>query len=136
MMGGAVLLAVIPASAGIPGYLAGIVVTTLGYAFFQTANTTAVMQDVAADQRGAISGTLSLSRNLGLITGASLLGAIFALAAGASDMAAAPPEAVAHGMRITFLVAAVLLLIALGVAAISRGPAMRAAALTLSRHPR
>ncbi|MDQ2653329.1 MAG: MFS transporter [Chloroflexota bacterium] len=136
MMGGTVLLAVIPVSAGIPGYLAGIVVTTLGYALFQTANTTAVMQDVPPDQRGAISGTLNLSRNLGLITGASLLGAIFALAAGASDLAAAPPEAVAQGMRTTFLVAAALLLAALGIAAISRGPGLRAAALTLSRHPR
>jgi MFS family permease len=131
-----VLLAVIPAGAGIPGYLAGIVVTTLGYALFQTANTTAIMQDVPPDQRGAISGMLNLSRNLGLITGASLLGAIFALAAGASDLAAASPEAIGHGMRTTFLVAAALLLVALGIAAISRGPAMRAAAPTLSRHPR
>lgn len=136
MLGGAGLLALIPAGAGVPGYLAGIVATTLGYALFQTANTTAVMQDVAPDQRGAISGMLNLSRNLGLITGASLLGAVFALAAGASDLAVAPPEAVAHGMRITFLVAAALLVVALGIAAISRGPAVQGAALTPARHPR
>ena len=136
MLGGALLLAVIPASAGILGYLAGIVVTTLGYALFQTANTTAVMQDVPPDQRGARSGLLNLSRNLGLITGASVLGAVFALAAGASDLAAAPPEAVAQGMRIAFLVAAALLAVALGVAAVSRGPALRASALPPARHPR
>jgi EmrB/QacA subfamily drug resistance transporter len=120
MLGGAVLLAVVPASAGVPGYLAGIVVTTLGYALFQTANTTAVMQDVPADQRGAISGLLNLSRNLGLITGASLLGAVFALAAGGSDLAVAPSAAVAHGMRTTFLVAAALLVVALGISILGR----------------
>jgi hypothetical protein len=40
---------------------------------FQTANNTAVMTDVSPDQRGAISGMLNLSRNLGLITGTSSL---------------------------------------------------------------
>jgi hypothetical protein len=39
-------------------------------------------------------------------------------------------------MRTTFLVAAALLLVALGIAAISRGLVMRTAALTPSRHPR
>jgi hypothetical protein len=48
---------------------------------------------------------LNLSRNLGLITGASVMGAVFALASGAADIATAQPEAVATGMRITFAVA-------------------------------
>ena len=38
------------------------------------------MADVRPDQRGVISAMLSLSRNLGLITGASVMGAVFALA--------------------------------------------------------
>ena len=56
---------------------------------------------------------LNLSRNLGLITGASVMGAVFAFASGTSDMAAAHPEDVAIGMRITFAVAATLIVVAL-----------------------
>ncbi|MBS1795489.1 MAG: MFS transporter [Acidobacteria bacterium] len=112
---GALLLAVVPAGFGISGYLVSIVVMTVGYAVFQTANNTSVMKDVAPDRRGTVSGMLNLSRNLGLITGASLMGAVFAAASGTSDPATALPEAVAAGMRITFAVAAVLS--ALGLAA-------------------
>jgi Na+/melibiose symporter-like transporter len=71
------------------------------------------MRDVGREQRGVTSGLLNLSRKLGLITGASLMGAIFALAARTSDMAAAPPAVVASGMRATFAVAAALLAAAL-----------------------
>ncbi|MHB8474397.1 MAG: hypothetical protein ACYDC8_16415 [Gammaproteobacteria bacterium] len=46
---------------------APIVVITVGYALFQTANNTAVMTDIRLHQRGVISGMLNLSRNLGLI---------------------------------------------------------------------
>jgi hypothetical protein len=49
---------------------------------------------------------LNLSRNLGLITGASVMGAVFALASATTDITTARPEAVASGMRITFSVAA------------------------------
>ena len=66
--------------------------------------------------RGVISGLLNLSRNLGLITGASLMGAIFALATATSDIAAARPEDIATGMRTTFGVAATLIIVALGFA--------------------
>jgi uncharacterized membrane protein len=100
---------------GIPGYMAPIVVLTLGSALFQTANNTAVMKDVSSDQRGVISGMLNLSRNLGLITGASVMGAVFAFAAGASDITAARPEAVAAGMRATFAVSGGLILFALAI---------------------
>jgi hypothetical protein len=59
---------------------------------------------------------LNLSRNLGLVTGASVLGAVFALATGTIDMTTVRPEAVAAGMRITFAVAGASVLVALGVA--------------------
>ncbi|RUW86535.1 MFS transporter, partial [Mesorhizobium sp. M7A.F.Ca.US.010.02.1.1] len=67
-------------AATLPGYIASITVITSGYALFQTANNTAVMSDIRPDQRGVISGLLNLSRNLGLITGASVMGAVFAFA--------------------------------------------------------
>ncbi|MBK9609537.1 MAG: MFS transporter [Betaproteobacteria bacterium] len=113
MAAGALLLSLLPATLGIPGYIAPIVVVTAGYALFQTANNTAVMTDISPDQRGVISGMLNLSRNLGLVTGASVMGAVFAFAAAAADTTTAHPDAVAAGMRITFLVAAALLIAAL-----------------------
>ncbi len=114
---GAFTLSMLPSSFGIPGYIAPIVVITASYALFQTANNTAVMSDVSPDQRGAISGMLNLSRNLGLITGASVMGTVFAYGSATSDITTAPPEAVATGMRVTFAVAACLVALALAVAA-------------------
>jgi EmrB/QacA subfamily drug resistance transporter len=116
MAAGCFLLSLVPATLGIPGYIAPIVVVTVGYALFQTANNTAVMTDIQADRRGVISGLLNLARNLGLITGASVMGAVFALGSAASDIATARPAAVATGMRITFVVAALLIVIALAIA--------------------
>ena len=115
-----------PATLGISGYIAPIVVITVGYALFQTANNTAVMTDVRPDQRGVISGMLNLSRNLGLITGASVMGAVFALASATTDITTARPEAVATGMRITFAVAAMLIVVALAIAVGSRALSRRA----------
>jgi EmrB/QacA subfamily drug resistance transporter len=100
MSTGCVLLAMMPAMFGITGYIAPIVVVTAGYALFQAANNTAIMTDLGPNQRGVIAGLLNLSRNLGLITGASVMGAVFAHA----------------GMRITFFVAAMLILVALAIA--------------------
>jgi len=113
---GCSLLSMMPAPLGIAGYLAPIAAITASYALFQTANNTAVMTNVHPDQRGAVSGMLNLSRNLGLITGASVMGAVFALASATSALATARPEAVAGGMRATFGVAAILIVVALGVA--------------------
>jgi EmrB/QacA subfamily drug resistance transporter len=116
MTAGAVLLAALPAAAGVAGYMTCVAILTAGYAVFQTANNTAVMSDVRAEQRGVVSGMLSLARNLGLISGASGMGAVFAFASGTTDIAAVQPEAVATGMRVTFAVAATLIVIALGLA--------------------
>lgn len=108
MMVGCLTLAALPPWAGVGGYVAPIAVLTVGYALFQTANNTAIMADVAPDRRGVISGLLGLSRNLGLVTGASLMGAVFALASSSTDVATAAPGAVAAGMRTTFALAAAL----------------------------
>ena len=113
---GAFSLALLPANLGLPGYLAPLMVITAGYALFQTANNTAVMVGVSAQGRGLVSGLLNLSRNLGLITGASVMGAVFMAAAGGGNILAADPGAVAMATRITFGVAGVLVLVALGLA--------------------
>lgn len=124
---GSAILFVLPPMFGIPGYLAPLVVITAGYALFQTANNTAVMSGLRPDQRGVISGLLNLSRNLGLITGASVMGAVFALAARTTDIMSAPPAAVAAGMRVTFAVGAGLIIVALVIAAGGRSFAARRA---------
>jgi len=125
MAAGSFALSVLPGIFGIAGYIAAIVVLTPGYQLFQAANNTAAMTDIRPEQRGVISGMLNLSRNLGLITGASVMGAVFALASATIDITAANPEAVATGLRITFAVAALLIVVALVIAVGSRALATR-----------
>lgn len=115
-------LAFVPTGWGVPGYLVPLVLLTPSYALFQAANNTAVMREVAAHQRGAVSGMLNLSRTLGLVGGASVLGAVFTFASGTPDVAQAAPHAVASAMSVTFAVAAVLVMVALAVAALNRRP--------------
>lgn len=131
MAGGSSALSVMPARLGVAGYVAPVVVMTAGYALFQAANNTAVMAGVRQDRRGVISGMLSLSRNLGLVTGASVMGAVFALASGTVNVTTASPAAVASGMRITFAAAAILIVFALAAAAGGRLLAGRSAAPAL-----
>jgi EmrB/QacA subfamily drug resistance transporter len=116
MAAGSLALSVLPSMFGISGYIAAIAVLTPGYQLFQAANNTAIMSDIRPDQRGVVSGMISLSRNLGLITGASVMGAVFALASATSDITTADPGSLGTGMRITFAVAAVLILAALATA--------------------
>ncbi len=106
----------IPARLGIYGYIPPLIVIIVGHALFQTANNTAVMEDIRPGQRGVVSGRLNLSRTLGLITGASVMGAVFAAASSTADITTAPPDAVANGMQITFALAAILVLVALIIA--------------------
>lgn len=116
MATGALALAVLPALSGVAGYIAAIAILTPGYQLFQAANNTAVMTNISPDQRGVVSGLLNLSRNLGLVTGASVMGAIFALASAATDITTARPEAIMMGLQVTFAVAAVLMVAALFIA--------------------
>ncbi|NWA08944.1 MFS transporter [Pseudomonas gingeri] len=109
-------LSLLPRTLGVAGYVVPMVILTLGYAVFQTTNNTAVMSEIPADRRGVIAGLLNLSRNLGLITGAAALGAVFVFATTSSDIITADPEAVAAGMHTTFAVALGLIVVALATA--------------------
>ena len=114
----AVLLAVLPASLGVAGYLAPLAALTIGYALFQAANNTLIMAGQPADRRGLVSGLLNLARNLGLVTGAAALGAVFAAAAG-GPIADVRPEAVAWATHAVFAMSA--LLMAAAILALRRG---------------
>ncbi|RDI58042.1 MFS transporter [Microvirga subterranea] len=118
---GSSALSQVPLDLGALAYVVPLVVITAGYALFQAANNTAVMMEVGQDRRGIASGLLNLSRNLGLITGASVMGAVFAFASGAAEMPAGDPGAVAAGMRATFAAAAALVAAALAIAVGGRG---------------
>jgi MFS family permease len=125
MAAGSFALSVLPAMFGVAGYIAAIVVLTPGYQLFQAANNTSVMMDVNPDRRGVVSGMLNLSRNLGLITGTSVMGAVFALASATVDIIPAGSAAVATGMRVTFALGASLIVVALVIAVAGRALAPR-----------
>jgi MFS family permease len=114
---GAMLMTLLPSSSGIPGYLASLSAITAGYALFQSANNTSIMASADGGRRGAISGLLALARNLGLITGASVMGAVFA---GASQLSGSAEV----GLRVTFLVATTIAIVAIVVTLSGRKPAM------------
>ncbi|HEY9214551.1 MAG TPA: MFS transporter, partial [Ancylobacter sp.] len=123
---GAFLLAFLPNVIGIAGYVLSIIVLTPGYQLFQAANNTAVLADVAKARRGTVSGLLGLSRNIGLIAGASVMGAVFAFGVGTEEFARATPLAIASGMRLTFLLAAAMMLAAIAVTVGKSNSAKRA----------
>lgn len=122
---GAFLLAVLPNMIGVAGYVLSIVVLTPGYQLFQAANNTAALAEVPKDRRGTVSGLLALSRNTGLIAGASVMGAVFAYGVGTGDFSYAKPAAIAMGMQLTFLLAGGMMIVAIGVAVGHRNPAKR-----------
>lgn len=96
---------------------------TLGRGHFGSLNVallTSVMADTQPDQRGVISGMLNLARNLGLITGASVMGAVFAFASMTTDITPTLPDAVATGRQITFVIAAILIAVTLVISILSR----------------
>jgi EmrB/QacA subfamily drug resistance transporter len=122
---GSSVLPLLPTQFGVAGYIAPLVVITAGYALFQAANNTAVMTNSRPDQRGVVSGLLNLSRNLGLITGASAMGAVFALGSTIAGSVTTGPEAETVGMRLTFAVAAALVVVALAIASVGQALAQR-----------
>lgn len=106
---GAAALATVPTWWGVAGYIGALFILTPGYQLFLAANNTHTLSATDPTQRGAIAGALGLSRNLGLITGASAMGALYATLAAESDTAANGPLDAA---QTTFFIAALLAAIA------------------------
>lgn len=130
MAAGAFLLSRMTPGGGAQGYIIALVILTSGFATFQAANNTAVVTSTAPGKRGVVSGLLNLSRNLGLVTGASLMGAVFMHAAGTSAIAAASVAAVVSGTHAVFLLATLLTAIALAAVVV---PRTRVAVRSLTR---
>lgn len=115
---GCLLLALLSPASGIAGYVAGLMLLTAGYALFQAANNTALLKGADPARRGLVSGLMNLGRNLGFITGAALMAAVYAAAVRYGNFA--PDLASSHGMRVTFAVAGSMVLAALLLARIRR----------------
>lgn len=118
---GLLCLAYLPRYFGVGGYVGALIVLTPAFQMFLAANNTAVMSGAPMAQRGRLSGLLGLSRNLGLMTGASAMPALFVATLGTGDVAEAPGANIAHAFSMTFSAAASLALICLGLAAWSHG---------------
>ncbi|MCC6406999.1 MAG: MFS transporter [Planctomycetes bacterium] len=113
VVAGAAALAAFGGARSLLAYVLPLAVMTAGYALFQAANNTAVMAEVSEQRRGVVSGLLGLSRSIGLMTGATVLGSVFASACGGGEIRDASADAVVVAMQRTFAVAAALMAIAL-----------------------
>jgi MFS family permease len=76
---GALAFTILPARFGAAGFAVSAVLLSLGYQLFLSANSSQLMREALMERRGLVSGALSLSRNLGLIAGTSVLGSVFDL---------------------------------------------------------
>ena len=112
-------LALLPHLFGVAGYLASLLLLTPGYQLFLAANNTALMLGAREDQRGMVSGLLGLSRNLGFMTGASVMMALFAAATGTRQIIDAAPGMVGYAFTVTFLTAAAMVACAFCIALFS-----------------
>lgn len=106
MAAASLLMALVVPGMGVLTYGGALMLLTASYSLANTANTAGLMQTAPTDQRGLLSGLLTLARNLGLIAGASAMAALFALGSGAADSADAAPAQTAQGLTLAFLVAA------------------------------
>lgn len=104
MVAGCLAMSSLRTEQGIFGFLWRIGLIQVGLTFFQTPNNTAVMELATPEQRGLMSGLLSLSRTTGHITGTAVLGAVFALLIRQGT--------ITHAISVVFLVATTLVAIA------------------------
>ncbi|KFE56787.1 transporter [Pseudomonas syringae] len=95
--------AVLPGLIGVPGYLLAMLLMTPGFQLFLAANSTSVMNQAAEDNRGVLSGLLGLSRNLGFMTGASLIPFLFASRLDGRILANNTTTAISSAFSVTFL---------------------------------
>ena len=113
---GCISMASAPLYFGVAGYVLPLAIITAGYAVFQAANNTAIMTGISPDGRGVVSGMLNLSRNLGLITGASAMGTVFFLGKSLTAATSTGAEVTSNGMQLTFWAATILIMASVGLA--------------------
>ncbi|MDE5469925.1 MFS transporter [Elizabethkingia meningoseptica] len=110
LLTGTLCLALLPQIWGWAGYISSIVLLTPGYQLFQAANNTSVMSAAGEKQGGVVSGILNLSRNTGLVTGASLMGALFSISSKNAPGVTNIPDTMFFALKVVFLVASLFIL--------------------------
>lgn len=115
MGAGSAVLACGAGIVGLPRFIAAIIVVMGGYGLFQIANNAAVLAKSDMETRGTYAALINLSRNVGLVTGASAMASIFSAAAHGVPGESLAASAAAHGLNITFAVAIALVTLAVGI---------------------
>jgi MFS family permease len=114
-----ICMAYLPVYIGITGYIVSLIMLTPCFQLFLTGNNTAIINAAPEDQRGIISGLMGLSRNLGFMTGASVMATIFISSLGQPDLVHATVSSVGSAFTVTLLTAAGLALISLIITLVS-----------------
>lgn len=95
----------------------------LGSGMFQTPNNSAVMGNAPAEHRGAASGTLATMRNIGMVMGVAVSGALFNLNSSHAEAVYSAQglsgplleqTSFTYGLHVTFIAAAIVALLAMG----------------------
>ena len=114
-----ICMAYLPVHIGVTGYIVSLIMLTPCFQLFLTGNNTAIISAAPEDQRGIISGLMGLSRNLGFMTGASVMATIFISSLGQPDLVHATVSSVGSAFTVTLLTAAGLALISLIITLVS-----------------
>ncbi|MDR2310338.1 MAG: MFS transporter [Brucellaceae bacterium] len=114
-----ICMACLPVHIGVTGYIVSLIILTPCFQLFLTGNNTAIINAAPEDQRGIISGLMGLSRNLGFMTGASVMATIFISSLGQPDLVHATVSSVGSAFTVTLLTAAGLALISLIITLVS-----------------
>lgn len=102
------------------------IVTGLGCGMFQTPNNSAIMNSAPASSRGVASGMLATARNIGMVIGVGLSGALFSVFSGAAGNSASltgmavDEPSFTSGLHMTFIIASVVALAAMA-ASLTKG---------------
>lgn len=96
----------------LPRFVGAMIGVMGGYGMFQIANNAAVMAKSSSATRGSFAGLINLSRNIGLVTGASVMASIYSATARASSPTKFAPTT---GLKTTFAIAAGLVGLAVGI---------------------
>jgi EmrB/QacA subfamily drug resistance transporter len=110
MAAGLLLLSRLDADTPLWAIAVSMAVTGLGSGLFQTPNNTALMGGAPPEHRGVASGLLAAARNVGMVFGVALSGALFSLFAGRATGSLAltegDPAVFAYALRFSFFIAA------------------------------
>lgn len=105
---GLLLMSRLGAETGALQVIASLIVVGLGSAIFQSPNSSALIGSVPADARGVAAGMLATMRNLGMVTGVAVSGAVYASRSIHYAARLGGAEASPHAFRDAFLVAAAI----------------------------